>query len=404
MRGRDAESPLSSRDEPAPGWAAGHDAPVTRPPLEENDLVFTTQGGRPIAGSYIDIVGIMSAAPDRGQRVGIAWLAVAAIGALVVVIIAVNALRPSPEQPASIAASASPSATSSPTQQPVPSSAPPSSTPPSPAATASGSAVRPDSQHGLIVATGNMRTEDDPRGLQQPSLFMLAPTSSIGVSPDGKRIALIRTSQTGQQIVTFTTTRPNDVTTVVDLAGSGELANRVVWAGDGSDSLLFDAVKETRGPGGGDNLIWEYSVLRSVDLVKREVREVVRIAGQNTKLWPLAWLPARQLVGALELRQLGPVANYAVVRNGAIERTAMSPSPGVASFSASRDGLRIVVSIETSIRWWPVDQPSAAKELMAQPGERLGHAEFRPGADELGVGVAEGGASRSGHSPVRAGS
>ena len=316
----------------------------------------------------------------------------AAVGALVVVIIAVNALRPSSEQPGSIA-SASPSATSSPTQQPVPPSAPPSSAAPSPVATAtaSGSAVKPDSQHGLIVATGNMRTEDDPRGLQQPSLFMLAPTSSIGVSPDGKRIALIRTSQTGQQIVTFTTARPNDVTTVVDLAGSGELANRVVWAGDGSDSLLFDVVKETRGPGGGDNLIWEYSALWSVDLATRDVREVVRIGGQNTKLWALAWLPARQVVGALEMRQLGPVTNYVVVRSGAIERTALSPIMGVASFSASRDGLRIVVSIETSLRWWPVDQPSAAKELMAQPGETLGHAEFRPGADELGVGVAEGG-------------
>lgn len=247
--------------------------------------------------------------------------------------------------------------------------------------------MKPDSRHGLIVATGNIRTEDDPRGIQQ-SLF---PTSSFGVSPDGKRIAVIRTSQTGQQIVTFTTARPNDLTTAVDLTTSGELASRVVWAGDGSDSLLFDAVKETRGHGGGDNAIWEYSALRSVNLSTREVREVVRIAGQNTKLWQLAWLPARQLIGALEMRQLGPVANYVVVRNGAIERNAINPSPGVASFVASRDGQRIVVSLSTSVRWWQVDQPSAAKDLPAQPGETLGHAEFRPGADELGVGVPEGG-------------
>lgn len=65
-------------------------------------------------------------------------------------------------------------------------------------------------------------------GLQEPSLFRLTPTSSYGVSPDGKRIALVRTSQTGQQIVRFTIARPNDVATVVDLAGSGEFANRVV--------------------------------------------------------------------------------------------------------------------------------------------------------------------------------
>src|SRR5260221_6318221 len=310
------------------------------------------------------------------------WWVVAAAVVVVVVVIAAIAARPS-EQVASTAsaspASASPTVTSSATPRPVPSS-------PAPSISAT-TGVRPDAQHGLIVATGNMRTEDDPRGLQQPSLFMLAPTSSYGVSPDGRRIWLIRASQSGQQIVTFTTARPNDVTTVVDLAGSGEVTSRVIWAGDGSDSLLFDAVKQTRGSGGGDNLIWEYSALRSVDLATRTVREIVRIAGQNTKLWPLAWLPARQLVGALEMAQLGPVPNYVVVRNGAIERTAVSPYLGVASFSASRDGLRILVSFPTSLRWWPMDQPSAAKELSAQPGESLGHAELRPGADELGVDV-----------------
>jgi hypothetical protein len=216
-------------------------------------------------------------------------------------------------------------------------------------------------------------------------------TSSLGVSPDGKRVALIQTSQTGQRVLTFTTARPNDVTTVVDLAGSGELASRVIWAGDGSDSLLIDAVKETRGSGGGDNAIWEYSALRSVNLATREVREVARIAGQNTKLWQLAWLPARGLVGALEMRQLGLVANYVVVRNGTVERTVMTPSPGVASFSASRDGLRVVVSLPAAVRWWPLDQPNAMKDLPAQPGETLGRAEFRPGSDELGVEVPEGG-------------
>lgn len=314
-----------------------------------------------------------NAAPDRGPRIGVARLAAAAIG-VVVVIIAVNALRPSPQQPASVASAP-------------PSSAPPSSALASPAATASAPAVKPDSQHGVIVATGNMRTEDDPRGLQQPSLFMLTPTTSYSVSPDGKRIALVRTSQTVQQIVTFTTARPNDVTTVVDLAGSGELASRVIWAGDGSDSLLFGAVKETLGQAGGNNVISEYSALRSVDLVTRNVREVVRIAGQNTKLWPLAWLPARQVVGALEVGQLRPIVKYVTVRNGTLERIALSPSPNVDSFSASRDGLRIVVSFPTSVRWWPVDQPSAAKDLTAQAGESLGHAELRPGTNELGVDV-----------------
>jgi len=325
---------------------------------------------------------VSGAAPDRGPRFGVAWAAAAAL-VILVVIIAVIALRSSPEQPASIT-SASPSPTSSTTQ------APAASTAPARTATPAAPAVKPDAQHGLIVATGNMRTEDDPRGLQEPSLFMTTPTSGYSVSPDGKRIALIRTSQTGEQIVTFSTARPNAVTTVLDLAGSGERATGLVWAGDAPDSILFNAVKETRAPGGGD-LIWEYSALRSVDLATRDVREIVRIAGQNTRLWPLAWLPARQIAAAAELPQRGPVASYVTVRNGGIERTAISPNPNVASFTASRDGLRVVLSLPTSVRWWPVDQPNAAKELAAQPGETLGHAEFRPATDEIGVGVADGG-------------
>jgi hypothetical protein len=262
----------------------------------------------------------------------------------------------------------------------------------SPSAT---SGVRPDAQHGLMIATGNIRTEDDPRSLQQPSLGMaLLPSSNMAISPDGKRVVIIRSAQDRQQIITFTTARPNDLTMVVDLAGTGERATNVVWAGDGSDSILFAAVKDT-GSGGGDNFggsaAWEYSVLRSVDLAKRDVREVARIAGQNTagvdvRLWPLAWLPARQVAAALEMPQRQTVFNYVLVRNGSVERTAMSPTqPNVASFSASRDGERIVVSMQTSVLWWPVDQPSAAKELPSEPGEFVGHAEFRPGADEIGV-------------------
>lgn len=323
-----------------------------------------------------------SAAPHRGRRVSAAWLAAAAIGVLVLVV-AFIALRPLPGQPAGIA-SASPSATSSTTERPVASSAPPSSVSPSPAATASGSAVKPDSQHGLIVATGNMRTETDPRGLQDPSLFMT--NSAYAVSPDGKRIALIRTSQTGQHVVTFSTDRPNDVTAVADLAGSGERAVNVVWAGDGSDSVLFAVVKETFPTGGGD-VRFDYAALRTVNVKDRSIREIVRISGQNTRLWPLAWLPGKQIAAAAEIGPRGPAMNYVTVRAGAIERVPITPNPNVLWFSASRDGQRIVVSLQTSIRWWPTDQPSAAKEFTAQGTDRFGHVEFRPGADELGVDI-----------------
>jgi hypothetical protein len=244
--------------------------------------------------------------------------------------------------------------------------------------------ANPDPRYGVIVATGNMRTETDPRGLQDPSLFMT--NSAYAVSPDGKRIALIRTSQTGQQVVTFSTDRPNDVTTVVDLAGSGERAVNVVWAGDGSDSVLFAAVKETFPTGGGD-VRFEHAAVRAVNMKDRSIREIVRISGQNTRLWPLAWLPGSEIVAAAEIGPRGPAMNYVTVRAGVIERIPIVPNPNVLWFSASRDGERVVVSLQTSFRWWPTDQPSAAKEFTAQGTDRFAHVEFRPGADELGVDV-----------------
>jgi hypothetical protein len=280
---------------------------------------------------------------------------------------------------ASTSVVASPSTAASATASPTPSASP---------AASQAAAVRPDAQHGLIVATGGLRTEDADRSLQTPSLFATTPTSAYAVSADGKRIALVRTSQTGQEIVTFTTARPNDIAIVHDLAGSGEVAGHLVWAGDGSGSVLVQIEKQTRGSGGGDNLIIEYSTLRAVDVTTHLVREIARISGQNNSLWPLVWLPGRQgtqLAGALEARPLGPVVNYILVRNNSIERTPMSPNPSVASFNASRDGARVLMFTPTFVRWWPFDQPQSATDLPAQPGELLARAEFRPGSDEIGV-------------------
>ncbi len=308
--------------------------------------------------------------------------------ALVAAIVAATAMRTPSPVPASVV-SPSPSVTVSATEHVTATSSPastparsPGGTPPATPTAAAG--VKPDSLHGVIVATGNMRTEDDPRGLQEPTLFMT--NSGYAVSPDGKQIALIRTAQTGQQVVAFTTVRPNDITIVLGLEGSGERATNVVWAGDGSESMLVAVVKEVLPSGGGD-VRYEYSALRAVDMRDRSVREIARISGQSTRLWPVAWLPARQIAAAAELGPRGPAVSYVTVRAGTVERAAITPNPNVLWFSASRDGQRIVLSLQTSIRWRPTDRPSAVKGSAAQAGETFGHAEFRPGADELGVDV-----------------
>lgn len=208
----------------------------------------------------------MSTTRPRGSPPGV-YVAIAVAAIAVIALVVGNALRPSSQQSPPSTTSPSATATSSTSQPATTSSTPSANATASP--TSSASAVRPDARHGLIVATGNMRTEDDPRGLQQPSLFMTAPTTTYAVSPDGKRIALIRTSQTGQQIVTFTTVRPNEITTVADLAGSGERATNIVWAGDGADYVVYSV------DGGAPPTI-AYSALRSVDLAAKKQSEIAR--------------------------------------------------------------------------------------------------------------------------------
>lgn len=306
----------------------------------------------------------------RGRGPGrTAWIGFAAILVLAL-IVAISVLRASLELPASVA-SASPSVPSVTTIPPAPSN-------PTLSPSASAPAVRPDARHGLIVATGNLRTEDDPRGLQEPSLFMTAPTSSYTASPDGKRIALIRTSQTGQEIVTFSTARPNDVTTVLDLAGTGEFVTNIVWAGDGADYLVYSADRSA-----GSAIA--YSVVRSIDLAAKKQSEIARITS-GRHLVPLSWRFDTHVGGAVE--QEAPSARvstyYAIRDNGLVSATALAAA-FLPQIGASRDGRRIVLSSSTSVRWWPVDQPAAAKELVAASGDTLGHVEFRPGTDEIGV-------------------
>ena len=329
----------------------------------------------------------------RGRFTRPAVVAAAAIVA-VALIVALSLVRdnrdavlagPSPSGSVAVIASGSPSA------GPSASGAQPSSTTRS--ATPGIPAITPDASHGLITFE-SIRTEADPTGLQQPPQFARtsATTFTVAVSLDGTRVAMIVGNDNAQRLITFTTARSNDVTTVIDFAGTGEFARRVVWAGDGQGSVLFNSQKESRGQGGGDNLLIDYSSLRSVDLGSRQVKEIARVSGRNSALFPLAWLPGRQLAAAIEILPLGPTGDYVVVRGSDVERTPMQGAH-LASFSASRDGSRIAAAFPPAIRWWPIDQPRAAKELLADSKGRAEYAAFRPGSDELGVSVGAASAS-----------
>ena len=313
-----------------------------------------------------------------------AALGVAAIVVVAAVIVLTISRGPS-DQNAGALPSATPtvvaSAASSPTGAP---SSPATPAPSSPASTsaAPGAGVKPDAAHGLITYE-NLRSELDPTGLQQPPEFSRTGFGSFtaGVSPDGKRVAMIRGGQTGQQLMFFSTSRPKDVTAVLDFNGTGEYASGVVWSGDGTDSVLI-AVHKISNPAAIDPPA-TYSTLRVVQLTSKQVTEIARITNGNY-LMPLAMPRGGTLAGAAEVGSGGRVGSYVLVRNAVMEKTALTNVFSTA-ITASRDGTRIVAVTAPSLRWWPVDQPGAAKEMTAQSNSRVESAAFRPGADEIGV-------------------
>ena len=255
---------------------------------------------------------------------------------------------------------------------------------PTPRASAA-SAVRPDSAHGLITFD-NVRTEDDSRALQQPPQFSRAPgavpfTDGIGVSPDGKRVAIVRSAQTGTQLIIFATLKPNDVTSVLDLSGSGETAGGLVWAGDGTASVLLAVHKLSSA---APQMPTTYTTLRVVDVGTRQVREIARIT-TGSYFMPIAWRPDRKVAAALEVAA-GAANSYDLIREGAApERTPLGVMYG--AITASRDGLRIAAVLAPAVRWWPMEQPSAGKTIESDQRGRAEFAAFRPGTDELGVSV-----------------
>jgi hypothetical protein len=316
---------------------------------------------------------------------------IALVVAITIVVIAALAIT---RNPAAAPSSTSPTGALATSASPALSASPAPSASPSVTASASAATgVRPDAKHGLLTFE-NLRTEDDPRDLQQPPQFTRAAgavpfTAGVGVSADGREVALVRTGQTGQQLITFTTSKPNDVTTLIDFAGSGESAGALVWAGDGARSLVI-AVHKLTGPSPVSPT--QYSSLRAVDLVTKQVREIARITN-GASLFPIAWRSDRRVAVALEITA-GSAQSYDVARDTTpLERTVLSGSYG--PVTASRDGLRVAAVFSpgpdasaASVRWWPMDQLAAAKNINAPTGMRLEIASFRPGSpDELGVSV-----------------
>jgi hypothetical protein len=247
--------------------------------------------------------------------------------------------------------------------------------------------VRPDTQHGLLTQRGpNLRTEASGTDMMQPRQFA---EYAAAISPDGRRVAVLRSSETGQQLITFTTSRPNDVTIVLDLAGSGERATRLVWAGDDSASVLLDV---SRSRAGQIDPPAEYSVLRSVDLGTRATRDELRLT-DGAYLVPVAWHPRTRVAVAVTTGAGGFATDYVLVRAGVATRTAFPVGAVVfSSVRATQDGTRVLAAVgaantERVLRWWPFDRFDSQQELRPASGEAVAAASWRPGSDEVGVSI-----------------
>jgi hypothetical protein len=324
----------------------------------------------------------------RSPLRGIAFAGATALTVLAVVV-ALSTLRGS--EPTPLAPPSAPASPSAPAAVSASPDATASGATRSPAPTASAtSAVRPDGRHGYFSQTRRnepqptlvLRTEQDPTPLAQ-----LASATGPAVSPDGHRVAFLRTTDSGQQIMWGDATRLAEARVAVDLSGSGEVVTgSVVWAADNSNSIAF-AVAKPSGQQGVEPPP-AHSALRSVDLETGVVRELAR-TNNPWVLVPLIWHPRDGIAAGFETGAGGFAYSYVIVRAGQVERTVFGGSQGPLGLRADRDGARVLglfgTSTDLHLRWWVWDRPEQSREMRAPPGEGVLRAAWRPGAQEIGV-------------------
>ena len=311
---------------------------------------------------------------------GLAFVGATALAVLALVI-AVNTLRPpqvttplaSPSASASVSATPASSATVTPS---------PSATS-SPSASATG--VKPDASHGMLTRNpAAIRTEADPTALNKTPNW--SDGAAAAVSPDGKRVAILRSGETGQGIISFTTAKPDEITYVMDMAGTGEnIVGAPVWAADGSDSLLIGIIKP--GAQTGIDPPPAYAALRSVDIRTQAVTEVTRTTN-GLVLVPVVWHPGGAVAAAYETGPGGFALSYLIIKGQQVSRTAFPAGVIGGTLAANQDGTRVAAIYGTegaTVHWWPYDRFDQQTELKPSAGEGAYRAYWRGGRDELVV-------------------
>ena len=316
---------------------------------------------------------------------GLAFIGVTAL-AVLALIVALNTLRPPQEVVPLTSPSASATASVLPAASATLGSAPSATS--SSAASAVG--VRPDASHGMLTRNpAAIRTEADPTALNKTTNWEGGVPAAV--SPDGKRVAMLGGSQ-GQRLISFTTTQPDEITTLVDLTSSGEfIVGPPVWAADGSDSLLVGVVKPSGQPGVESPP--SYAALRSIDTKTRAVAELTRTTNSYVVV-PVVWHPGGGVAAAYETGAGGFAVAYVVVRGQQVTRAPFGGDVVAGTVVANEDGTRVLAldgRDGATVRWWSFDRFDQQTELKPAAGEGVYRATWRSRRDEIVVAIGQSG-------------
>ena len=317
------------------------------------------------------VTSVDAPAPRKSPLRVVAFVGAIAL-AVLALLVALNTLRGPQETPPLTSPSATAVAAGSPTASPGASS----SGEPTPARP---TRAGPAELYGFLTQTPSwLRSEND-----ASSRFPMPQSYTAAVSIDGKRVAMLRTSQTGSQLVTFQTNQPQQVATVLDFAGTGEGPGAIAWAADNSSSVLISVHKFR------PTESTEYTSLRVVDLATKNVTEIARFT-DGRFLVPLYWDPATRTAAAYETGPGGFGVDYVFVRGSTATRTNF-PFETIASSikSDARTGrvLAIVGRDGSAVSTWRLERFNERTDLRPVAGEQVRVAFWRPNIEEVVVGV-----------------
>jgi len=289
------------------------------------------------------VTSVDAPAPRKSPLRVVAFVGAIAL-AVLALLVALNTLRGPQETPPLTSPSATAVAAGSPTASPGASS----SGEPTPARP---TRAGPAELYGFLTQTPSwLRSEND-----ASSRFPMPQSYTAAVSIDGKRVAMLRTSQTGSQLVTFQTNQPQQVATVLDFAGTGEGPGAIAWAADNSSSVLISVHKFR------PTESTEYTSLRVVDLATKNVTEIARFT-DGRFLVPLYWDPATRTAAAYETGPGGFGVDYVFVRGSTATRG-------------------------SAVSTWRMERFNERTDLRPVAGEQVRVAFWRPNIEEVVVGV-----------------